>query len=73
MSAYDIDGDGRPELLAFNRIFKYQGTGIGAGKWSATKIGEPGGLIYAGRFNRQAQVSADCHRPRRRCGTGHVV
>ena len=51
MSAYDIDGDGRPELLAFNRIFKYQGDR----KWSATKIGEPGGLIYAGRFNRQAR------------------
>ncbi len=51
MSAYDIDGDCRPELLAFNRVFKY----VGKGKWSATKIGEVGGLIFAGRFIKDAK------------------
>jgi hypothetical protein len=53
MSAYDINGDGRPELLAFNYILKY----VGKGKWSATKIGEPGGLIFAGRFIKDAKDS----------------
>ena len=51
MSTCDIDGDGRPELLAFNRVFKY----VGKGKWSATKIGEVGGLIFAGRFIKDAK------------------
>ena len=51
MSAYDIDGDGRPELLAFNHIFKY----TGKGKWSATRIGDVGGLIFAGRFIEDAK------------------
>ncbi|MCY2953786.1 MAG: VCBS repeat-containing protein [Planctomycetota bacterium] len=46
MSAFDIDGDGRPELLAGNYMFKY----ISPGKWSATKVGDIGGLIFAGRF-----------------------
>ena len=50
MSAYDIDGDGRPELLAFNHMFKY----LGPGKWSATRIGNVGGLIFAGRLVKDA-------------------
>ncbi len=50
ISAFDVDGDGRPELLAFNHLFKY----VGKGKWSATKIGEVGGLIFAGRFIKDA-------------------
>jgi hypothetical protein len=51
MSALDVDGDGRPELLAGNRMFKY----LGNGKWSATKIGDIGGLIFAGRFIKAAR------------------
>ena len=51
MSAFDIDGDGRPELLAGNSMFKYMANG----KWSATKIGDIGGLIFAGRFIKDAK------------------
>jgi len=51
MSALDIDGDGRPELLAGNYLFKY----VAKGKWSATKIGDVGGLIFAGRFIKDAK------------------
>ncbi len=46
MSAADIDGDGRPELLAGNLLIRWQP----AAGWSATPIGELGGLIYAGRL-----------------------
>ncbi len=52
MSACDIDGDGRPELLAGNTMFKY----VTEGTWSATKIGEVGGLIFAGRFLKQSKL-----------------
>lgn len=51
MSAFDVDGDGRPELLAGNYMFNY----VAKGKWSATKIGEIGGLIFAGRFIKDAK------------------
>jgi hypothetical protein len=51
MSACDIDGDGRPELLAGNHMFKY----VAPGKWTATKIGDIGGLIFAGRFIENAR------------------
>ena len=51
MSAFDIDGDGRPELLAGNSLFKY----VATGQWSATKIGDIGGLIFAGRFIKDAK------------------
>jgi hypothetical protein len=51
MSAFDVDGDGRPELLAGNHLFKY----VAKGKWSATKIGDVGGLIFAGRFIKNAK------------------
>ena len=52
MSAFDIDGDGRPELLAGNYLFKY----VAKGRWSATKIGDIGGVIFAGRFIQDAKV-----------------
>ena len=51
MSAFDVDGDGRPELLAGNSMFKY----VAKGQWSVTKIGDPGGLIFAGRFIKDAK------------------
>jgi len=51
MSAYDVDGDGHPEILAGNHLFKY----VGDGKWSATKIGDMGGLIFAGRFIKDSK------------------
>jgi hypothetical protein len=51
ISAFDVDGDGRPELLAFNSLYKY----VGKGKWSATRIGDVGGLIFAGRFLKDAK------------------
>lgn len=50
-SAFDVDGDGRPELLAFNTMYKY----VGNGKWSATKISEIGGLIFAVRLIKDAK------------------
>lgn len=51
LSAHDIDGDGRPELLAGNYLFRF----LGQGRWSAIKIGEVGGLIQAGRFIKDAK------------------
>jgi len=51
MSAFDVDGCGRPEILAGNSTFKY----LGKGKWLATKIGDIGGLIFAGRFIKDAK------------------
>lgn len=46
MSAYDIDGDGKPDLLAANYWFKYKG----GTNFTAIKIGTPGGLIFAGQL-----------------------
>ncbi|WP_165228765.1 FG-GAP repeat domain-containing protein [Aquisphaera insulae] len=46
MSRCDLDGDGRPEILAGNSAFSY----AGPGKWRVTQIGEVGGLIFAGRL-----------------------
>lgn len=53
MSAFDIDGDGKPELLAGNHMFKYMSDGT----WRATKIGEIGGLIFAGKFIKNAKYA----------------
>lgn len=50
ISAFDVDGDGKPELLAGNHMFKH----VAEGKWSATKIGEVGGLILAARLVKDA-------------------
>ena len=46
LDAYDIDGDGRVDLLAGNYWFKY----LGEGKFKAIKVGIIGGRIRAGRF-----------------------
>ena len=52
MSSFDIDGDGRPEILAGNHMFSYEKSG----KWRATRIGDIGGLIFAGRFIQGAKL-----------------
>jgi Xylose isomerase-like TIM barrel/FG-GAP-like repeat/FG-GAP repeat len=46
MDAYDIDGDGQPDLLAGNYWFKYQG----GNTFKPIKVGIIGGRIKAGRF-----------------------
>jgi sugar phosphate isomerase/epimerase len=46
MDAYDIDGDGKVDLLAGNYWFKY----LGEGKFKAIKVGAISGRIRAGRF-----------------------
>lgn len=53
IDAFDVDGDGRKDLLAGNYWFKVE-----EGRFRPVKIGEYGGRIRAGRFQRgkQAQV-----------------
>ena len=46
LDAFDVDGDGRIDLLAGNYWFKY----LGGGKYRATRVGTIGGRIRAGRF-----------------------
>ena len=46
MDAFDIDGDGRADLLAGNYWFKYQG----GNTFKPIKVGVIGGRIKAGRF-----------------------
>jgi hypothetical protein len=46
MDAYDIDGDGRVDLLAGNYWFKYQG----GHSFKPTRVGTIGGRIRAGKF-----------------------
>ena len=46
MDAYDIDGDGKLDLLAGNYWFKYEG----GDKFKPIKVGVIGGRIRAGRF-----------------------
>jgi hypothetical protein len=46
MSACDIDGDGRVDLLAGSYWFKH----FGGDGFKAVKIGSPGGLIFAGQL-----------------------
>jgi hypothetical protein len=46
MSSFDIDGDGKPEILAGNHMFSWRQDGT----WRATRIGDVGGLIFAGRL-----------------------
>lgn len=54
MSAFDVDGDGKVDLLAFNTWYKHTG-----GKtFKPIKIAEEGGLIFAGYFkpSKVAQI-----------------
>lgn len=46
IDAFDVDGDGKIDLLAGNSWFKY----LGNGKYQVTRIAETGGRIRAGRF-----------------------
>lgn len=46
MSAYDIDGDGKLDLLAGNTWFKH----VGGKQFKAIRIADVGGLIFAGYF-----------------------
>lgn len=48
VDAFDIDGDGKLDLLAGNHWFKY----LGDGKFQPVRIGEIGGRIRAGHFKR---------------------
>jgi len=52
MSSFDIDADGRPEILAGNHMFTYDRSG----KWRATRIGDIGGLIFAGRLFKDSRI-----------------
>ncbi|HWH71366.1 MAG TPA: VCBS repeat-containing protein [Candidatus Sulfotelmatobacter sp.] len=46
MSAFDVDGDGKVDLLAYNTWFKH----TGGTHFKPIKLGETGGLIFAGHF-----------------------
>ena len=58
-----------PELLAGNRIFRYEGKD----KWSATRERRRRRLDLRWAIHQCCQVSADRHRAWRRLGTGEVV
>jgi hypothetical protein len=46
LHAFDVDGDGRADLLAGNCWFKYEG----GGKFRPVRVGTIGGRIMAGKF-----------------------
>ena len=54
VDAFDVDGDGRIDLLAGNYWFKYEGGGL----FRPVKVGTIGGRIKAGKFapGRYAQI-----------------
>jgi len=52
LSACDVDGDGRPELLGGNSLFKRRTDGT----WSVTRVADRGGLILAGRFDERRKT-----------------
>jgi hypothetical protein len=54
IDAFDVDGDGRVDLLAGNSWFKYEGSG----KFRAIPVGTIGGRIRAGHFKpgKYAQI-----------------
>jgi hypothetical protein len=51
--AFDVDGDGRPDLLAGNSWFKYRGKG----KFDPIRIGTIGGRIRAGQFRKGSKTA----------------
>lgn len=48
MSAFDVDGDGKVDLLAYNSWFKH----TGGKSFKQIKFADEGGLIFAGHFKR---------------------
>ena len=69
MAAFDMDGDGRGELLAGNHLFKH----VAPGRWTAVKIGQIGGLIFAGRLIHEAKHPQIVIAPGDGIRSGHVV
>jgi hypothetical protein len=53
VDAFDVDGDGRPDLLAGNCWFKYRG----GGKFDPIRIGTIGGRIRAGKFRKDSKTA----------------
>ncbi len=51
--AFDVDGDGRPDLLAGNSWFKYRG----GNRFDPIRVGAIGGRIRAGRFIKGSKVA----------------
>lgn len=54
ISAFDVDGDGKVDLLAFNTWYKH----TGGKSFKPIKLADEGGLIYAGYFkpSKVAQI-----------------
>ncbi len=54
ISAFDVDGDGQVDLLAYNTWYKH----VGGKRFKPIKIAEEGGLIFAGYFkpSKVAQI-----------------
>ncbi|HEY5911587.1 MAG TPA: FG-GAP-like repeat-containing protein [Verrucomicrobiae bacterium] len=54
MSAFDVDGDGKVDLLAYNTWYKH----TGGKRFMAIKLSDEGGLIFAGYFkpSKVAQI-----------------
>jgi len=54
ISAFDVDGDGKVDLLAYNTWYKH----VGGKQFKPVKVAEEGGLIFAGYFkpSKVAQI-----------------
>lgn len=53
VDAFDVDGDGKLDLLAGNHWFRYEG----GSRFKPAKIGEIGGRIRAGRFSKGSRMA----------------